>query len=111
MPSSDRRTDILMVGAGAMALAAIFAAPAQAAEAVAAPPTSVGEVVVTAQRVEENLQSVPVAVTAYGADFLRESHVETIGDIAERTPGFTATAYNPAEPVYSMRGIGSDIGI
>jgi iron complex outermembrane receptor protein len=111
MHTADRRIGMLMVGAAATALAAGFVAPAGAAETAATAPTSVGEVVVTAQRVEENLQSVPVAVTAYGADFLRESHIDSIGDIAERTPGFTATAYNPAEPVYSMRGIGSDIGI
>jgi iron complex outermembrane receptor protein len=103
------------VSLGVLAIALACAATPQRALAQAKAPdagaNTVGEVIVTAQRVEQNMQKVPISVTAFGAKALREAHITNLGEIAQQTPGFTATAYNPAEPIYSIRGIGSDIGI
>ena len=59
------------------------------------------EIVVTARRVQENLQDVPVAVTAISGEQLTQRNAVQISDIARLTPGFvikpsssTATAVN-----------------
>jgi iron complex outermembrane receptor protein len=87
-----------------------LAGPAVAAEA-SAPAGTVEEIVVTAQKVQQDNQRVPVAVTAFTAERLRESHVETLADIAEFTPSFTAGVFNPAELNLTIRGIGSAEGV
>jgi iron complex outermembrane receptor protein len=65
-------------------------------------------VVVTAQRVEQNLQDVPVAVSAYDEETLWVNRMNTMADIAQRTPSFTATEVNPGEPNLAIRGIGTE---
>ena len=45
------------------------------------------EVVVTAQRREENLQTVPVAVTAISAQILEENHINSVADLSYLVPG------------------------
>lgn len=57
----------------------------------------------------ESLQSTPIAITAFGAEQMKESKIEGLNDIAERTPGFQMNAYSAGEPELFMRGIGSDI--
>jgi len=69
------------------------------------------EVIVTAQRVAENLQQVPVAVTAFGEAALERSSIETLSDIALRTPGFSAGQVDPVQQNFAIRGIGSAHGI
>ena len=44
----------------------------------------VSELVVTAQRVEENIQQVPIAVTAFSGAALERQSVESLQDIALR---------------------------
>lgn len=103
---------LLSAATGALSLGA--AAPALSQTAPPKPTAdqnSVQEVVVTAQRVQQNLQRVPLAVTAFTSETIANSHIETIADIALRTPGFTAVQINPAEPNYTIRGIGSAEGV
>src|SRR3981081_185002 len=45
------------------------------------------EITVTARRKEESLQSVPVSVTAFTAESLREKSIETTQDLQMSTPG------------------------
>ena len=68
-------------------------------------------VVVTAQRREESLQDVPVAVTAFSAEQLERNNVETIQDLALRTPGLIVGAADPIQNNFSLRGIGTANGI
>jgi iron complex outermembrane receptor protein len=65
------------------------------------------EVIVTAQRREEPLQSVPISVTVISGDRIREGEIMTVSDVAVETPNFVFTQFNIGEPVYSIRGIGS----
>ncbi|WOF42390.1 TonB-dependent receptor [Sphingopyxis indica] len=90
--------------------AAIAATPVAAIAQDAAEGMS-GDIIVTAQRQEQRLQDVPVSVTAFGADQLRESSIETVQDIATRTPGLAITAVDPINTNFAMRGIGSAPGI
>lgn len=91
----------------AAASLAIAGVPAQAAAA----DTEVSELVVTAQRVEENIQKVPIAVSAFTAAALERQSVETLQDIAVRTPGFSAGQVDPIQSNFAIRGIGSAFGI
>ena len=70
--------------------------------------TTIEDILVTAQRVEENLQDVPIAVSAYNEETLWVNRMNTILDVAQRTPSFTATAVNPGEPNLAIRGIGTE---
>lgn len=76
-------------GVGAVALTAGLGAPAlaQSAEATAARVADV--VVVTAQRRDQDLQTVPVSVTAVSAEALAQRNIVDIGKLSVITPGFT----------------------
>jgi len=49
------------------------------------------EVVVSAQRREENLQDVPISVTALGADQLAQAHITDIAGLSMLAPASTLT--------------------
>ncbi|MBN7796174.1 TonB-dependent receptor [Parahaliea mediterranea] len=69
------------------------------------------EVVVTAQKRVENLQSVPIAVTSLSSDFLDEHEIRSIQDLAATVPGLVTTrsvGYGAAP--LSIRGIGGANG-
>lgn len=104
-----------ILGASMAALsAALFALPAaaQEAETVAteAPAESstkrLSTVTVTARKVEENLQEVPVAVTVFTGDELSDKGVLQVNSIADFTPGLTIreASSNATAPNFSMRG-------
>lgn len=62
-------------------------------------------IVVTATRREENLQSVPVAVSAYSGESLAENKVFTASDLANAVPSFSLTASTPLDQELNIRGI------
>lgn len=89
-----------------------FAAPALAqqaqTEAPAAPAAStgqVGDIVVTAQRRRENVQSVNIAVTALSGDALAEKSVHRALDLQTATPGLTISRSGITDS-FNIRGIG-----
>ncbi len=65
------------------------------------------EVIVVAQKREENVQSVPIAVSAFSETTLRNGTMVTMDDYSRLTPGFTVTNFNPVTPQPFIRGIGS----
>ena len=91
--------------------AALLAMPGVGFAQDAAPQEDSGDIIVTAQRQEQKLQDVPVSVTAFSSDQLRASNIETLADIATRTPGLSASAVDPINTNFAMRGIGSPPGI
>ncbi len=66
------------------------------------------EVVVTAQHREENLQDVPIAITAIGSEELRTADISDLNAISVRTPGFSMGTFTPAQPQLFIRGVGSN---
>jgi iron complex outermembrane recepter protein len=70
---------------------------------------SLEEVIVTARHKNENLQSVPIAVSAFGAEQMRMARLEGLGDMAGRVPGFQISTESASEPNLFIRGIGSDM--
>ncbi|MHB9878070.1 TonB-dependent receptor [Pacificimonas sp. ICDLI1SI03] len=71
-------------------------------------PAGLTEIVVTAQRVEQNLQDVPVAVTAIGEEEIGDKRVTSGADIAGLVPNLNFTqAGVPSNPTIQIRGISS----
>lgn len=99
---SARRT--LSMAALATVAAAVTPPPALAQEEA-----SVGleDIVVTAQRREERLQDIPLAVTAFTSEDLERSAAAGIQDVAAKAPGVTLTQFNIGEPQLYIRGVGS----
>ncbi len=67
----------------------------------------VEEIVVTAQKREESIQDVPIAITAFSADKLDALGIQSAQDLDRITPGLTITnaaGFNVA----FLRGIGTD---
>ena len=98
----------------AVSLAAMAATPAYAQNATAAAgaeesSTGVGEIIVTAQRRAENVQDVPIAITALSSDQLEARGVSNALQVAQFVPNLTAmnnTGLGTANAYY-LRGLGS----
>lgn len=107
-----RRSGALLAGKHALLLASAWGAlPAMAQDA---PFSADGErvtqgedIVVTARRREENVQTVPIAITVIGADTLDNLRVLDVSNLAALEPSFSVSAASgrPNAPVYSLRGI------
>src|SRR5579862_8719204 len=54
-------------------------------------PTSIGEVIVTARRIQERLQDVPISVTVYSQQQLANKNIVNMGDLALYTPSLGMT--------------------
>jgi len=86
--------------------------PAQAQEAASASPAAadqgLADIVVTAQKREENLQSVPVSVTAIGGDTLSSMKAATLQALNGTVPNIQLNNFSntPNSAVVSIRGIG-----
>lgn len=65
------------------------------------------EVVVTAQHRAENVQDIPIAVTAISAEELKKADIFDAGTIAQHTPGLSFSEFSPGQAVPSLRGISS----
>lgn len=64
-------------------------------------------VIITAQKRSENIQDVPVAVTALDGDALQDAHVTTVLDLNALAPSLQVkTDDNAANPKMFIRGIG-----
>lgn len=80
---------------------AIAAEPASGATS-----TGVEEIIVTAQKREERLQDVPIAVTAIGQNTLQVNRVASVTDLNGLAPGLAvrANAGGLSAPAYTLRG-------
>ncbi|WP_157221095.1 TonB-dependent receptor [Flavisphingomonas formosensis] len=70
---------------------------------------SLGDIVVTARRVEERLEKVPVAITAFSGAALTERRVLGEQDLQQAVPGLTIRTLNSdLNTNYTLRGQGVD---
>jgi iron complex outermembrane receptor protein len=89
----------LLLGAGT--------ALAQTPAPTTAEATDTGEIVVTAQRRAENLQDVPIAITAVSSEMVENLNLKTIDSIQSVTPNMTFnTGYGFSQ--LFIRGVGSN---
>ena len=63
------------------------------------------EVVVTAQKREQNLQDVGIAVTAFSGEQLEQLGVTNTTEITQQAPGLQLFTYTPALIVFNIRGV------
>ena len=95
-------------------------APAVAQEQQSAPDAAqvqqvqqLQEVIVTAQKRAQDIQNVPIAITAFTPQVLQQQHITSLAQLGNLTPGVTLTAGSPFSGdssvlSASIRGIGQD---
>ncbi|BAV66901.1 TonB-dependent receptor plug domain-containing protein [Sphingobium cloacae] len=78
------------------------------AQAVAAQPdgSRIDEIIVTANKREQNLSKVGAAVAAFSGGDLAAARVTSVADLPNVTPGLAYTVTANATPVYTLRGVG-----
>jgi iron complex outermembrane receptor protein len=96
----------------ALASTGVLAAPGALARASETPAddASSNDIVVTARKREERLSDVPIAVSAFTGDQLRERGVATLFDLVSQSPGvlIRQDVAGRASPSIVIRGIGYD---
>jgi iron complex outermembrane receptor protein len=118
VPQSGKRLLLSPISIAILALATgtnvayAQASTAGAAAAEQAAPADAGkitEVFVTATKRTTSLQKTPVAVTALNSAALDDNHVQTIQDVVNLVPGFSATGQGDHGVItMTLRGIGND---
>ncbi|MFT3967116.1 MAG: TonB-dependent receptor [Sphingobium sp.] len=100
----------LVRGVSLFALAACLSATAHAQDAqgeAAAPQGGLEDIVVTATKRSENLQNVPVAVSAISSSELAAKGVFDTSDLNNSMPNLqVSSAYGSQQPNFSLRGVG-----
>ncbi|MBK6490209.1 MAG: TonB-dependent receptor [Sphingomonadales bacterium] len=95
---------------GATAIALLVANPAYAQTAPQADDTTaeegIGDIVVTAQRQSESLQSVPIAVSAFSGEALEKQQIKNASDLQLTLPNVTFSKGNFTGSSFTIRGIG-----
>ncbi len=117
---SQKFISTLLAGAAVVALGANSTAALAADNqlengqqvAQAAPPPSANtgdleEIVVTARRREENLQSVPITIQAMTGDDLIKNNIQTTADLTHLIPALVSNQVSRDEQVFSVRGQGA----
>jgi iron complex outermembrane receptor protein len=95
------RVTLFALLSGAAACTAATGAAAQTSSE-----TAPGDIVVTAQRRSEKLQDVPVAITAFGSEQIKEQRLTGPGDLAGVVPNLQSTSTTgDSTPIFSLRGI------
>lgn len=85
-------------------------AMATAAHAQEAPEGGLEEIVVTAQKREQNLQQVPVSVTALSAEAIANKGITQFENLAQTAPGLTITqGTQRTGNSINLRGIGTSV--
>jgi iron complex outermembrane receptor protein len=101
---------------GPLAAAMAFATPSRSQDAAPAPasqqaaPAQTGgveEIIVTSQKRAENLQDVPVSVTAFGTQQLEDLRIDDFDDYAKFLPSLSYTTAGPGFSRVFFRGVSS----
>lgn len=98
---------------GASALGAIVGVPAAAqaqAQSAGARAAEADAIVVTARRVEENVQDVPISITVFTQDQLEARNITSTTDLATYTPGLSLNGrYGPDKASFVIRGFSQEL--
>lgn len=84
-----------------------LALAASAAHAQNDEPSTIEEIIVTAQKRDQNLQDVPISITALTNATLERRNIEDVLDVAYKTPGVVG-ALQAGVPSFVIRGIGTN---
>lgn len=69
------------------------------------------EIIVTAQKREQSIMDVGVAVTALSGEDLRDQGLQSFAAVAEQVPNFTVTVSRGAIPDFNIRGVSGDANL
>lgn len=69
--------------------------------------SGIAEIVVTAQKRSENVQDVPLAISAFSGSTLEKSNISSLEDIQGRSPGLVLNSFTPGQPEVAIRGVGT----
>jgi iron complex outermembrane receptor protein len=103
----SRNLFVLLGGVSVLGLAVpipVLAQQSQPGQADAANASGLEEVVVTARRRDEKLQSVPISVTALNAETLKERSINNLESLGSAVPSLTAYAESRDEEAIIIRG-------
>jgi len=84
----------------------VLAQTAPAAEPAASSDEAYGEIIVTANKREQNLSKVGLSIAALSGDALKTQRVQNVEDLAKVVPGLAYAPTPNATPVYTIRGVG-----
>jgi iron complex outermembrane recepter protein len=94
----------------AMGLSLSFAAANVYAQAQGSDqPGALEEIVVTAQKREQNLQDVPITLSAFDSDVVEQSGARDFAGLTTMTTGFSYSGGSPAFASPYIRGIGTNV--
>src|SRR5262245_38215923 len=100
---------LVTLGTGTEAVASPDEAPsADTAVSSSAAAASLGEVIVTARRREENLQKVPVAISVVSGETLDRTATVNTQSLTQLVPSLYYNSANPRNTAYTIRGLGSN---
>jgi iron complex outermembrane recepter protein len=100
------RTTVSAAVVGACAFG--FAGSASAQDTTQDGPQTIDDIIVTAQKREQNLQDVPIVVTSLSQETLQNAGVRDIKDLQILTPGMTVTSTSSeASTTARIRGVGT----
>ncbi|NIJ21045.1 outer membrane receptor protein involved in Fe transport [Sphingomonas naasensis] len=106
MTHLKNRTSLLITAAAVALLAPVAARAQDGADAPQAPVASEGEVVVTAQKREENIQDVPISISVVGGPQMQQSGGSQLTDYAAYVPGLQVDNNgSPGRSTLSLRGV------
>lgn len=95
--TGSNRNFRLSILSQAVAFATAISGSAYAAE--------IEEVVVTAQKRSENLQDVPIAISAFTGENIEKMGAQSLTDLGKSTPGVEMNNDTALQPTYNIRGI------
>lgn len=109
MISFTRLSAMLLAGTSIVSFSAPSYAQTADSQSAAADTGGLDEIVVTAQKREQNLQNVPIAISAIGSEKLEQLQIKDARDLSGLAPNLTVTqpATNHTAAVVSIRGIPS----
>lgn len=101
-------TVLLLASAAASSLGATAAAQTVPAPAPTSDAITIGEVVVTATKREQNLKEIPASITALGGDLLARKAQQNVEDLNGSVPGLQVSPLGPQTSVI-VRGVGHSL--
>jgi len=94
----------------ATALSAALSTPAFAQDNPETTASDADAIVVTARRVEERLQDVPISITVFNQEQLANRNITSTVDLATYTPSLAInTRYGPDKATFAIRGFSQDL--
>ena len=107
---SMRKSTTMWLTLAATALTPLLAVPALAQDAQGAEGGSASDIVVTARRIEERLQDVPISITVFSQEQLTNRNIASSTDLAAYTPSLAVNSrYGPDKSSFAIRGFSQDL--